>query len=92
MVKVYKCCDNPNGKCPATNAEAPYAHEYYTFKDDKEYSHIDNDSISDYKPRQLSWEADKIFTSQDALNIAISDAEKLEKELGIKISVSECPS
>ena len=93
MVKVIRCCDhNPNDKCDATGADAPYAHEYFTSKDDGgDYDYVDNPTIGDYKPRHLSYHHDKVFTSQDALNLAISHAEKLEKELGIKIVVSECP-
>ena len=33
----------------------------------------------------------KVFTSQDALNLAISESEKLEKDLGIEITIEEDP-
>jgi len=90
MVKILRCCSHkPNDKCKLTGADAPYAHEYETFINDG-----DNwrDQLSDYKPRHLSYHHQKEFTSQDALDLAISDAKKQEKELGTEVSVSECPA
>ena len=103
MVKVLRCCNHkPNDKCDATGADAPYAHEYFTFKDDgkvwqdedgnRVYNLEYPNDLGDYKPRHLSYHHNKVFTSQDALNLAISHAEKLEKELGVQILVSESPA
>ena len=90
MVKILRCCSHkPNDKCDATGAKAPYAHEYETFINDGDHW---RDQLSDYKPRHLSYHHNKVFTSQDALNLAISHAEKLEKQLGTEVSVSECPA
>ena len=102
MVKILRCCSHkPNDKCDATGADAPYAHEYFTFKDDgsdfrdedgnKFYNLAYPNDLGDYKPRHLSYHHQKEFTSQDALDLAISDAKQLEKQLGVELIVSECP-
>ena len=89
MVKIYRSCSHkPNDKCDATGVDAPYAHEYETFINDGSNW---RDQLSDYKPGHLSYNHQKEFTSQDALDLAISDAKKQEKELGIEVSVSEMP-
>ena len=89
MVKIIRCCSHsPNDTCDATGAHAPYAHEYSTYINDGSDW---RDGLSDYKPSHLSYDYDKEFTSQDALDLAISDAEKQEKELGVEVSVSEMP-
>ena len=94
MVKILRCCDHkPNDKCDLTGVKAPYAHEYRTYKGEKTNdSEIDwRNCLSDYKPQHLGYHHNKVFTSQDALNLAISESEKLEKQLGIEITIEEDP-
>jgi hypothetical protein len=89
MVKILRGCNHkPNDECNATNAEAPYAHEYETYTNDGTDW---RDQLGDYKPEHLSYHHQKDFTSQDALDLAISDATRLEKELGVEVSVCEKP-
>ena len=89
MVKILRCCDHkPNDKCELTYCKAPIAHEYRTYKNDGDDW---RDCLSDYKPQHLAYHHNKVFTSQDALNLAISDSEKLEKQLGIEITIEEDP-
>ena len=89
MVKIIRCCSHsPNDTCDATGAHAPYAHEYETYINDGSDW---RDQLGDYKPTHLSYHHEKEFTSQDALDLAISDAKKQEKELALKYLYVKCP-